>query len=333
MPKVTLLAILAVVLVLAVSTPLTGAQSDSPRDPGCGSNTAYDPRSDSCAKVTDRSDEFPANQVSTPSLETLRGGQGPGGASNPGDGGVPDPDPGGDFAGTTYKNGSLSAATQGSLYTVMFIHGDGIGDLPTSGWIFTTSTNRIDKGVEVVGVYDPGHYMQGKLGIFDWSCSASDPCSGGYTSEAWIWQQPLSNFRCNMTTETNGSTHFRKMLYYNNSSTKLDRQNPPLWENKVLLWNYCNSGWDNIYTHQYRVNQDNCSGGTCRAGWWGPILEVPTSGTETTMWELGFKDTWLLHDGEWSALPSSETDWWPELSPWSLFYRVANRTWSMGNWY
>ena len=46
----------------------------------------------------------------------------------------------------------------------------------------------MDKGVEVVGVYNPGSYMRGKIGIFDWSCSASYPCSGGYTSEAWIWQ-------------------------------------------------------------------------------------------------------------------------------------------------
>jgi hypothetical protein len=191
----------------------------------------------------------------------------------------------------------------------------------------------MDKGVEVVGVYNPGSYMRGKIGIFDWSCSASYPCSGGYTSEAWIWQYEFSSFNCNITTETNGSTHWDKFMYYNNSTTKLDSQNPPLWENKVQLWNYCGGYWNTIYTHQYRVNQANCSGGTCRAGWWGPILEVPTAGTETTMWELGFKDTWLLHDGTWSSLPSSETDWHAQLSPWSLFYRVANGTWFMGNWY
>jgi len=320
--RLSLLALLGVALLLVGSATSTGAQVGQPKDPGCPTDTAYDPRSDSCAKVVDIRQEFPANEVTTASLQTLRGGQAPAG--------TPDPNPG-DWAGTTYENGDLAALTQGSLYTVMAIHGDGIANLPTSGWVFTTSTNRTEKGVEVVGVYDPGSYLKGKIGIFDWSCSASYPCTGGYTSPAWIWQYDFSSFNCNITTETNGSTHYRKFMYYNNSATKKDSQNPPLWENKVLLWNYCGSTWNTIYTHQYRVNQVDCRNGTC--GWWGPILEIPTSGTETTMWELGFKDTWLLHDGTWSALPESETDFSGPLAPWQLFYRVANRTWFMGNWY
>jgi len=76
MSKLLLLPMLTL-LVVAVSAPPTGAQSDPPKDPDCGANTPYDPRTNSCTEVTDQRQESSPNQAGTPSLETVPAGEAP----------------------------------------------------------------------------------------------------------------------------------------------------------------------------------------------------------------------------------------------------------------
>src|SRR3972149_10856309 len=74
MSKLLLLPMLAL-LVLTVSAPPTGAQPDPPKDPDCGANTPYDPRTNSCTEVTDRPQESSPSQDGAPSLDAGLAGQ------------------------------------------------------------------------------------------------------------------------------------------------------------------------------------------------------------------------------------------------------------------
>jgi hypothetical protein len=132
-----------------------------------------------------------------------------------------------------------------------------------------------------------------------------------------------------MTQIVDAGSHVQTVVYYDNLSEKLDGANPPLWRNAVYLWNYCNSAWDLVYSHQFRANQKDCSvDPSC--GWWGPILETFNSIPQIK--ELGFENTMLLHDGVWSSLPTSESSFGDPVSPWQLFHLDPNRGFGAGNY-
>ena len=133
-----------------------------------------------------------------------------------------------------------------------------------------------------------------------------------------------------MTEIVDKGGHLQTVIHYANTTIKLDQEYPPLWRNAVYLWNYCSKNWDLVYEHNYRENKSNCSIEGC--AWWGPILE--TFGDEQPeINELGFEDTLLFHDGTWSELPPSETNFKNPISPWILFHFDPNRGFGAGNYF
>jgi PKD repeat protein len=241
------------------------------------------------------------------------------------------PIPGGKGAGVLYRNGSLQALEHAELHTKMFVHPDGLNPSGPMNWLYTTATNRTDDSVEVVGIY-AGWREFGYLGIWDWSCTADDPCPNGSMEPGFQWSTPFLEFECNMTEIVDKGGHEQTILQYANISKKLDSEDPPLWLHQVMLWNYCNGGWDLIYEHQARDNKLDCSlqGNTC--AFWGPLLETFGSDPYPEINELGFEDTLLYHDGVWSELPPSETSFVNPIAPWKLFHLDPNRDYGVGNY-
>lgn len=233
-------------------------------------------------------------------------------------------------AGVVYEVGQLKATNDALLGTYMTVHPAGIGSL--DGFAYSTATNRTEKGVEVVGMYPPDA-PEGRLGIFDWSCSPGYPCSNGAIFPSWIWEIPFADVPCwyEVDYDSGGNTgHFRNKLLYYNETDRIDSGNPPLWRNKVYILNHCTHFFELVYNHDYRVNQKDCSlDNSC--GWWGPIIEtffVPLPEIK----ELGFDAAFLAHDGVYSDLGSDETDWVPPAtSLWAECHRDPNSTWGIGS--
>jgi hypothetical protein len=241
--------------------------------------------------------------------------------------------PGGIGAGTQYLRGSLQALEHGELHTKMFVHPDGIQPSNLElDWLFTTATNRVEKCVEVVGIYFRDG--PGSLGVFDWSCSDDYPCEDGQTGPEWLWTKDFSELPCNMVYIKDQGDHIEKIVHYANLSVKIDNGDPPLWENAIYLWNYCEQSWDFVYGHSYRKHQIDCSQFDNSCAWWGPILEtfIDAEDPYPEIREVGFEDSLLLHDGQWSWLTPEETAFADPNSPWQLFHLDPNRGYGAGNY-
>jgi hypothetical protein len=304
--------------------------------PDCPEGTLFAPAFGSCLPVNDVRNNYRRGNSSTtieimPDLIALRNEKNLEHNREPN--GMPTP--GGLGAGIQYNKSALQALNHSELYTYMFVYPLGVNPSGTLSWLYTTSTNRTEKTVEVVGIYGNSIGASGDLGIFDWSCSSDYPCPNGQSGPSWQWTQPFSIFQCNMTGIIDEGGDLQTSLYYDNESIQLDYGSPPLWENLVYLWNYCTSAWDLIYSHQFRVYQKDCSlynpsdSGSC--GWWGPILET-FDNPEPQINELGFENTMLFHDGTWSSLSTSETTFNYPVSPWILFHLNPNQGYGTGNY-
>ncbi len=299
----------------------------------CPPGTLFSLMSGKCAPVKDVRDTFPdLNNFSAthrlPDLRKLRNEH----AAKRGLKGNGMPVPGGLGAGTDYLTGSLQALSHSELHTDMFVYPRGIDPSGQLSFLFTSATNRTEKTLEVLGVYSDYNAGSGVgyLDIFDWSCSADDPCQDGTTEPSYQLAKPFSDFQCNMADIADGAGHLHTNLYYDNMSEMLDNQTPPLWSNRAYLWNFCNNGWDLVYEHQFRVNQKDCSiDSSC--GWWGPIFET-FDNPEPEINELGYQNTVLYHDGKWSNLSPSETHFTIPGSPWTLNFLAPNQAFSAGNY-
>jgi hypothetical protein len=313
---------------IAGSADTKSAELALSTDQGCDAGRLLNPETGACAAVQDRRmnalSSSQQDSRSPPKLSEKRRERAQRGSRSAATAQSQSnlPVPGGLGAGITFQSGKLSALSSATLYTHMVVHPDGTGQLPD--WLFTTSTNRTEKGVEVVGIYLSAG--QGDIGVFDWSCSESYPCANGVTSPSWIWTRPFAQNPCHYAQQLDAAGVEQTATYYANSTHSANGQ----WHNEVTFWNYCTEGWDLVYSHEYGGTQPDCAATGC--GWWGPIIEnfFDLSGS-TPIAELGFFDTELVHDGQTSLLPPSDTSWSSPPSNWTLCYRIPNSSWSTTN--
>jgi hypothetical protein len=286
----------------------------------CPDGTLPHPEQTACAVVQDRREEMRVRALSQrlpPSLVDLRGTfdgapRAKGRRSDP-------PTPSGVGAGTTYKVGQLPVHSTTTLTTHMIVYPNGLGNLPD--WLFTTSTNRSEKTVEVVAQYRDSNTHG--IGVFDWSCSTASPCSGGQTTPSWMFSHPLGDTPCYFATQLDGGGAPHATMFYTNAT---DQTGSP-WNNKVSFWNFCTSAWDLVYSHAFSGTQKDCSvDNSC--GWWGPIIEnfFPLDGS-VPIEELGFFNTKLVHDGNTSNMPTTETDFTTPGAAFSVCNLTPNKSW------
>ncbi len=116
-------------------------------------------------------------------------------------------------------------------------------------------------------------------------------------------------------------------MRYSNEAVRTNPSDPFAWQNNVFLWNFPESRWYWIYTHNFRSDQANITSGY---GWWGPTIETDNSQNKTIK-ELGYKDSSLYDDTYWNNLDSSVTSWSTPPANWTEYHRVPNRGWGVGN--
>jgi hypothetical protein len=241
------------------------------------------------------------------------------------------PVPGGIGIGTLFKSGELTVTERAELETTMFVHPAGVEPSTTNlDWLFSTSTNRTAGGVEFVAGYQGAN--PGWLGVFDWSCSAADPCEDGETGPSWIWTFALDSRPEYLFAVYDDGGHLQDAVRYVNRTERVAGGPSPRWRNQVLLWNDADQMWDLVYEHSYSGVQADCSVTGC--AWWGPILEdfrVDAALPLPEIRELGFQDTVLRHDGVASTLGPDETDFVLPAAPWLLGHLDANGAYGAGN--
>lgn len=305
----------ALLLTVALLAPGVAAQTQD----DCLEGTLWEPYTEVCADVRDVREQFLPTQASQsitqPDLAEL-------------------PIPGGMAAGTTYRE--LPALSSGRLHTKMFVQPDGLqqdADLPT---LYTTATSRVHHGLEVVGIYRRDIVDAGRLGLFAWPCLPDYPCPDGDTGPGWQWFTDFADLSCNITHEVDQGGHAQKLMHYANHTDKLDNGTPPQWKSAVHLWNYCDAAWDLAWEHTYREDKADCSIQGSGCGWWGPALETFGADPYPQIAELGYEDSLLYHDGEWSELRWPEAGFrdpeiWATTAPWLLFHHDPNRAYGTGN--
>ena len=310
MKKTLGISVLAAVLLI----PQSAAQTP------CPEGTLWEPYSEVCAEVRDVQHEFL-----------------PGGEAQSGRSGIQDLIPGSIAVGAVYEANQLVALNSGRLHTRMFVYPDGIqpdGPLP---WVFTTATSRVNRGLEVVGIYKGGRPDAGQLGLFAWPCLVDYPCPDGDTGPGWQWFRDFSTMSCNITHGVDQGGHAQKILYYANHTDRLDDGTPPLYKSAAYVWNYCDEAWDLAWEHTYRQDKVDCSLPGSGCGWWGPGIEIFGDDPYPQIAELGFEDSTLYHDGEWSVLAPPETDFrdparFATSTPWVLMHLQPNNSFGVGNW-
>lgn len=232
---------------------------------------------------------------------------------------------GGNQAGTFYDFSALPRGSGTDLQARMIVYPNGINN-STHCYIFTTATNRTQRGVEVVGMYG-GAGTTPTLGVFDWSCTAGSPC-GSDKSPSWVWSRTFNdpNQACYTHQQSDGHGNTVDVEYYSNKTQEIAAGSPPEWRNTVLLWNYCKNRWDQIYQHTY--HETNADGGG-----WGPVVEPHIQGALPKIKEVGFLSSKLLHNGTWTTLGSNVTTFKTPaqagMSNWSLMFRVPNSVWGI----
>lgn len=245
------------------------------------------------------------------------------------------PVPGGLGSGVNFEQGSLQVLDSADLQTTMYVHPNGVAPSEFIDYLFTTSTNRTDLTIELVGSYSGA--TGAAILLWDWSCSPTHPCPNSSTQAGWQLTLSFSALSCSIENIIDAGGHPQQAIRYSNSSIKEDRGSPPLWRNRVRFWNFCDAAWDLIYEHAFRADQRDCSlDNAC--GYWGPIIE--TFGLIPQILELGFEDSVLIHDGLTSLLPPGDASFTAPHDPctgesgdacWTLCHLEPNRGFGVGN--
>ena len=292
----------------------------------CPADTLFEPYTAVCAPVNDITDQFTPAAASAGIQKVSPDGIGLDRVSKDV---VEPPVPGGYGAGTRYAPNTHQALEHAVFHTKMFVQPDGVGsEVASDWWLMTPATNHTDSATEFVGLY-ANHLDAGWWGIFGRPCTPEYPCPDGATENGWQagWTHTFDDFPCYVRDIVDKGAHSQKVMHYANETIKLDEGWPPLWQNAIYLWNNCDGEWDLIWRHEYRESKRDCSVEGCSK--WGPILE--TVGIQGQINELGYEDSLLFHDGNWSSLAAHITEFVTPISPWILSHHEPNGGYGVGN--
>ncbi len=213
--------------------------------------------------------------------------------------------------------GTYTTGTDGNTYKCILNHISNTGNKPITGsswrtyWAFENSGSN-------------GNSWQASKLYRTYSLGPNG------TTSKWQFADYFTNLpSAFFQSETDDGGHLRLTLRYSNETVRTNPSDPFAWQNNVFLWNFPENRWYWIYTHNFRSDQANITSGY---GWWGPIIETDNSQNKTIK-ELGYKDSSLYDDTYWNNLDSSVTSWTSPPSNWTVFHRVPNRGWGVGNSY
>jgi len=296
--------------------PTSGEPPQINSPDSCPAGMLPHPETNECIPIVDRTADY---GIEGP-LPPPRAGSQPGGSDDP------TPNPGDVAAGFIFKPGELRTTEGSTLRTYMTVYPDGMtNDFGGLGILFTTSTNRTEKPLEVLGLYEGNFPNDPALGIFDWSCLPDYPCVNGATDGSWVVIRNLKTMPCNYAPRNSLGGDWHRLMHYYNETTKVDPGAPPtvppIWRNRALVLNWCSGFYEIVYEHYYRKNLIDCAA-TNLCGNWGPIIEVSGSSLPPlpAVSKLGFWNVELFpNPGEPQGLLTTGATWDPPPPEWQTF--------------
>ncbi len=191
------------------------------------------------------------------------------------------------------------------------------GDVTT--WLYNTSTNRSNLGVEAFLSYYGQTDFEFK--VFDWARAALDP---------WQVALPYVSLGDYLYTGMGGDGVWRQEVYVINETSATGVNS---WVNRVYLEDKAAGTLDLVYEYSYVTAEltENLWQSGDSLGWWGPIFETfqDHDGSNSPM---GINDFWLVQDGAMlevdgtnSSIRIDDADMAPPL------FLVANGAWAVGS--
>ncbi len=226
------------------------------------------------------------------------------------------PVPGGVGYGVFWDNNSLFWNGKTCVYHDYIVPKTPGGDVTT--WLYNTSTNRANLGVEAFMSY----YAQNdvKFKVFEWALSGVDP---------WQLEIPYSDLGDYLINRENADGVVRQQIQVVNCTSGATTN----WKNEVWLRNQQESAWDYVYSYDYTTA--NAAENTYQAGEhygsWGPIFET-FQDHEGSNKVIGVTGTWLLQDGNWQYPTSANSNIRiddADLNP--PVFQVDNARWGVGS--
>ncbi len=229
---------------------------------------------------------------------------------------VETPPPGGVGYGFYYRDADFRWSNSTATYQRMIAPGKPGGDVST--WLYNTTTNRAELGVEAFISY----YAQSsfRFKVFDWARYPAAP-----------WQTDMSYSTLDEYLESTECDDgvWRQELYVVNE-TFSDALNQ--WTNRVWLENRRTSELDLVYSYDYTTsnpNQNTFENGDFY-GSWGPIFETFQDHDGSNK-PIGWNDCVLVQDGQIRTMSTANSylrndD--PDLSP--PIFLTPNRAWAVG---
>lgn len=246
------------------------------------------------------------------------------------DGYIKLPQLGGIGAGVTYKSGFFSVTDSSSLIIDYIAWPNGI-NLPSGAGqptYATTSTNRTRCGAEAAVWYSGG---RAAVLVEDWG--ANNCTTGPFTVNVTLSTKP-----CWVSSSVNDpSGNQVQRLRFINDTNKIGTN---LWENTVMVKNWCSSTLELIHSSTYTTTTQDCSNGCTHGsgfsiGWWGPIVESFNTNNNNLpqIKKLGVYQSFLGVDNTLNVMTSTNSNWIPPTSTWQTFWKIYNYSWAVGNFH
>ncbi len=255
----------------------------------------------------------------------------------------PIPNPGDFIVATQYKENVLPATYSSTFATYLEVYPWYVPEEFNgyTGGMYLTAVNRVDHGGEFVATYyNSSHdfspmYPAGIIQFFDWSCSPEYPCyneageirAGG----SFVWDAWLPDVPCWYKMLEDNTGHYVNYLYYRNSTFNIGGD---MWRNAVSIWNYCDSVYDGVYTHDFvPAVQNDCNLPEFPCGGYAGSIELFDFNQPPEVAKQGFHHQALYHDGQVSALGPDAADFVNNsLSLWQQYYLHPNNLWEVGTY-
>ncbi len=228
------------------------------------------------------------------------------------------PVPGGTGYGVSFNGDSLNWSNNTCIYIDYIVPKTPGGDV--TNWLYNTSTNRSNLGVEAYISYFGQREFNFK--VFDWSYAGSG-------TSPWVVEIAYSDLTDYLVSEVNDDNVFRQELHVVNCTSGAGTS----WNNSVWLRNYQTGTYDQVYNYNYTTtnDSDNTYENGDRVGWWGPIFETFQDHDGSNK-AIGTAGSWLLQDGNWITLSDSNShiridD--EDLDP--PIFQTLNKAWAVGS--
>jgi hypothetical protein len=204
------------------------------------------------------------------------------------------PVPGGVGYGVTFLDSEMHWSSKTCIYHHLVAPKTPGGDVTT--WLYNTSTNRSEKGVEAyISYYAEDDFL---FRVFDWSYADTD-------TSPWQKDMTYDDLSEYLSSVESADGAYRQELHLVNCTLGAGTN----WTNEVWLRNVVRDGFDQVYQRSYTLASadENLYSPGDSGGWWGPIFETFQDHDGTNK-AIGTGNVWVYQDNTtWHRLDSTNS--------------------------